>query len=376
MGEVERFLKSINFNYTQEFKDASIKKVLFNRETKIYNVYLNCQHVLDYDLVNDLFLHAKKGINGKDKCYIELLYENVSNEDILNYLHKILESIIFEHPSLVGIENSVTELMDQKICFEVATDTEQKALLNYQDLIKDKLKKYGLGIFEIEVILNREKNLQLKEEMQKQQENMEIVKEKSPVIFGSHKDGEVTLIKNIIGEQKGIIIEGYIFGMENMERKGQKATAYIINLKVSDKTDSFMVKFVRFNKDEYNQILNGIKVGNWYRITGNIEMDNFLRQMILNGRGIEEIKNKDNNVVDEEEEKRVELHTHTMMSAMDGVIDAKALVKFAQKLGHKAVAVTDHIVYKLILIYIILFVILIMALPMKKINLKLFMGLR
>ena len=46
-----------------------------------------------------------------------------------------------------------------------------------------------------------------------------------------------------------------LFGIDESVRKGQKGTAYIINLKVSDKTDSFLVKFVRFKEEEYNQIL-------------------------------------------------------------------------------------------------------------------------
>lgn len=43
-----------------------------------------------------------------------------------------------------------------------------------------------------------------------------------------------------------------------------------------------------------------------------------------------------------------------MMSMMDGVVPTAGLAKFAMKLGHKAVAVTDHIHYRLIQIYITL----------------------
>ncbi|MBE6156541.1 MAG: PolC-type DNA polymerase III [Firmicutes bacterium] len=342
MDELKRFLNSINFEYTDDLQDTEIMKVVLNRETKVYNVYLKSKYVLSYELVTDLFNHAKRGINGKDKCYLEMVYDNITTEDLEAYIKSILNAVVFEHPSLMGLENSFTKEEDNTIYLEVGSNAEVKALENYQDEIITHLRNYGLGDFLINISINEQIKEEIKKEIEASKEVKPEKKEDSPVIFGFHKDGEVTQIKNIMGEQKNIIIEGYVFGIDNSERKGQKATAYIINLKVSDKTDSFLVKFVRFKEEEYKQILKGLKVGKWFRIVGNVEMDNYLRQMVLNGRSIEAIKSKDIAVTDEEEEKRVELHVHTMMSAMDGVIEAKKLVKHAKSLGHKAVAVTDH----------------------------------
>ena len=342
MEELKRFLSSINVEFCDELKNTVIEKVVLKKDTMTYNVFLRNECVLSYDLVINLFNGANKGINGIYKCFIELIYDNVTNEDVSMYIKNILNAIVFEHPSLVGLENSFKEIIDGVIYLEVASLSEQKALNTYKNKIIEELNNFGLGKYDISIKINEQIMSEIKKEIEEAKEVKIEKKEDSPVIFGFHKDGEITQIKNISGEQKNVIIEGFIFGIDASHRKGQKATAYIINLKVSDKTDSFLVKFVRFNEDEYNQILKGIKKGKWFRIVGNVEMDNYLRQMILNGRSIEAIKSKDIIVTDDEPQKRVELHTHTKMSAMDGVIDAKALVKYAKSLGHKAVAVTDH----------------------------------
>lgn len=46
--------------------------------------------------------------------------------------------------------------------------------------------------------------------------------------------------------------------------------------------------------------------------------------------------------VDRSEQKRVELHCHTKMSAQDAMADPSALVKLADSFGHPALAITDH----------------------------------
>ena len=41
-------------------------------------------------------------------------------------------------------------------------------------------------------------------------------------------------------------------------------------------------------------------------------------------------------------EKRVELHLHTKSSSMDGFNDPGKIVRLAHRMGHRAIAITDH----------------------------------
>ena len=139
MDELKRFLNSVKFEYIEELQDTEIQKVVLNRETKVYNVYLKSKKVLSYDLVTSLFNAAKRGINGKNKCYIELVYENITSEDLNFYIKEILNSVVFEHPSLMGLENSFVKEEDYTIYLEVGSDAEVKALDNYKKEIVSNL---------------------------------------------------------------------------------------------------------------------------------------------------------------------------------------------------------------------------------------------
>ena len=229
MEELKRFLNSIDFLYDNELDNTYIDKVVLKKDISTYYVYLKSKNVLSYELVNNLFLACKKGINGKDKCFINLEYENITIDNVLNYTKNIIDDIVFEHPSIVGVIDNIKEIKDKEIIIEVSNQNNKKVFLGYIKNIIDSLKNYGMGDYTISIEVNSEIEKVIKEEIEKEKEINSKKEEKKDdnILLGFHKDGDVTLIKNIVGEQKGIIIEGYIFGIDAQVRKGQKATAYI-----------------------------------------------------------------------------------------------------------------------------------------------------
>ena len=75
-------------------------------------------------------------------------------------------------------------------------------------------------------------------------------------------------------------------------------------------------------------------------VLGKCMRDKFDNELFLSPRAIMKIakaETEDNAPI-----KRVELHLHTNMSQMDGLISPKALIDTAIRWGHKAIAVTDH----------------------------------
>ena len=345
--DLKRFFDSINF-FDEEFSNSSLKRVVLKKSEDKFYVYISSPRVISLEVVNRLFLCAKSGINGDKLCQVILEYDNVTEDELKEYFNYLLDNAIIKRPSLVSVKNSNIDITNNIINISVTNMVEKRDLENELKSINKDLVNYGFKDIIINVTINEEEHNTIVEEIQKDKENVTVKKEVNNNVIGTHKEGEVSKLNNIYGELKNVIVEVYVFDKETVERQGKKGPIYIMNAKVSDKTDSILLKIVKFDIDEFSDIDKNIKVGSWYRIHGHVEMDPYLKQLILNARNIEKIPSKDISIEDNAEVKRVELHAHTMMSQMDGVtrLDLGAhtceLVENAIKMGYRGVAITDH----------------------------------
>ena len=119
----------------------------------------------------------------------------------------------------------------------------------------------------------------------------------------------------------------------------EKSNSWLINFDITDYTGSINVN--TFLRDEKaSKIANAIKEGMSLIVTGTLGISKFDQELTLDPQNIFPYKKEAR--VDNAEEKRVELHLHTKMSAMDALTDIEAAIKRAVEWGHPAIAITDH----------------------------------
>ena len=163
-------------------------------------------------------------------------------------------------------------------------------------------------------------------------------KPKTDLIYGKkNPEGPIEKIINIDEYYGRVTVEGTVFGTDSMETKTGKI---IFRFDMTDKTSSITVKMFLDPKKNNLDVMDRIKKGVSVRVFGDARYDQFDHEVTMMATAIQEIKIPEKK--DDAPEKRVELHLHTKMSAMDAVIEADDAVKRAAKWGHKAIAITDH----------------------------------
>ena len=136
-----------------------------------------------------------------------------------------------------------------------------------------------------------------------------------------------------------MIVRGQVMEVEAREIRNEKT---ILIFPITDFTDSIVVKMFLRN-EQVPEVTEHVKKGAFLKFRGVTTVDRFDSELtIASIAGIKKIANFTTARVDTSPQKRVELHCHTKMSDMDGVTDAKSLVKRAYEWGHPAIAITDH----------------------------------
>jgi len=167
-----------------------------------------------------------------------------------------------------------------------------------------------------------------------------VVQEKkkvNPVLIGKPlADGvEIEKISNIDQYYGKVVIEGRVISTDERETKRGKI---LFKFDITDKSSSITCKLI-MTKPVAEKVCGQIKAGKYLRVMGEASYDKYDNEVGIFADAVTMIDEP--KVVDDAEEKRVELHLHTKMSAMDSVIDVEAAVKRAAQWGHKAIAITE-----------------------------------
>ena len=155
-------------------------------------------------------------------------------------------------------------------------------------------------------------------------------------IYGKKVTGIPVSIKEIKEEERSATVRGMIFGLEVKPLKSGRA---LVSFAVSDLTDSISCKIIT-NAETARTLEANLSEECWYLIRGAVQTDRFSQEPTLMPEDITETVVESRG--DTCPEKRVELHFHTKMSALDGVRDVWDIIKQAGQWGHEAVAITDH----------------------------------
>ncbi|MBR7111851.1 MAG: PHP domain-containing protein, partial [Clostridia bacterium] len=162
------------------------------------------------------------------------------------------------------------------------------------------------------------------------------------VLVGSAFAVQPTPIAAVTRPVRGLVVVGEVFGYsEDTTRDGSK---FNVSFGLTDGHSSIAVKKFGLTPEEKGALGAAFKDGVALALRGytkhdvhkdvqDVDVTFYYTDLAL----IKRVKRQDN-----APEKRVELHLHTTMSALDAIISPDVAVKQAHEWGHKAVALTDH----------------------------------
>lgn len=142
-------------------------------------------------------------------------------------------------------------------------------------------------------------------------------------------------LNTIQEEERQAVVQGKVFAKELLELRSGR---FLLVFNITDYTDSITVK--KFLDKEDADQLRGVDEGLWVKVRGPIQHDKYSQELTLMAYDINAAKTPVR--LDKAPEKRVELHLHSKMSALDATLDIKTAIHQAAQWGHPAIAITDH----------------------------------
>ncbi|MBR6728698.1 MAG: PHP domain-containing protein, partial [Clostridia bacterium] len=156
------------------------------------------------------------------------------------------------------------------------------------------------------------------------------------VLLGKPFGGEITPVREVDENSGKVMLEGRVIAHETRELRNKKT---LLELYVAD-SESCIICKAFLTEEQFEPLKGSLKKLGAVRISGTAQYDTYAKEVVVLIRDM--MKAKLTERPDNAEEKRVELHAHTTMSAEDALVKPAQLIARAAAWGHKAVAITDH----------------------------------
>lgn len=352
------------FDFKGLGKNIRLSNMIYFRNEKILDIYIESQEIIKYstlkeheDKLKQTFKDIKnirlrpryKFENKKIEDFIGDFYENIKyivssicpstlcTHDSISFLFKKEENKIimnikdrFVEQRIKGknIPYSINKIIEEETGFSI--NVEVKCLNHDMDMEKYTTDK----IAETEAIIY---NLGNTPPIDNKGENSGKKKAKNPEkkfidkSFIKKENTETISISELKGDDYGVKVVGEIFAIEKRELRNGK---FLIQFAITDYTGSIYCKI--FSEDSSLSFGKG----DYIKVSGDVIYDNYSKEIILKVKSMGEASRKVRQ--DLCKDKRVELHAHTTMSAMDAICTPSELIKKAKDMGHTSIAITDH----------------------------------
>ncbi len=347
--KLKLFLEKINLplEYYECFNKGKIIKLKLDSSRKNGVFVIEVDNVLNDDVINYVNNNISSGFPDMNSIKAEFVIKNINYDDVISFYKKAIDNSSLTKPMKELFKEKNIRIEQNTLIVDVDNVAEETIFKNHEESILSFYNKLGFSKLKINININEENAKKIKEELEKSKEEQIIVakKQESSVLLGEDIKTNITQIKDIITEEANVTVEAYVFGVEEFE--SNKSAFKILTFKISDNTDSIYAKYFTKDADSFKKLSKNMKSG-WFRINGYIKQDVYAKDLVLNIRNVVKIDSKDVVIKDEAEEKRVELHAHTMMSQMDGLTKLDLgkhtceLVTNAIEMGYRGVAITDH----------------------------------
>ncbi|WP_029905458.1 PolC-type DNA polymerase III [Mycoplasmopsis opalescens] len=268
----------------------------------------------------------------------------------------------------INFKNELKVVEDYNYCINITESNESDLIVQSIANLESSLKKYGFNLLKLSVNVKKYSDKSIddyleadhikQKEMQKYFDQLEAAsinnKKNNNFAYGGFNSGtgkkRLRKIKNFISisldeldeqeEFAAVILHGQIFATDNLTTKNQKE---IYTFSISDYKGACDVKWI-LDKKLSDQQLKELSVNSWVKFFGSVRINTFNnsneKNVLVDHYEIAEPIFGE--IIDKNEEKRVELHTSSKNNTMDGLELVTDLLAHAEKLKMPAMAIMDE----------------------------------